>query len=134
MKSSPWSVLLVSLIIAVPSYAEDMNGNHAVWGIGQSSCHSYTQARAAGEYTDYKVYLMGYLTAYNSLMADTYSITGTQDLNEVLAWIDAHCKSAAMDSYEHALKQMVTEMHETRLKKAMGGQAWGKQNQGRPNP
>ena len=128
VKSSTWRYLFVSLIAVFPSYAEDTNENYAVWGIGQSSCHSYTQAREAGEYTDYKLYLMGYMTAYNSLIPDTYNITGTRDLNEILAWIDAHCKKTEMDSYEHALRQMVTEMRETRLKKAMGGQSWGKQN------
>ncbi len=121
-----WIVLFLSLLTALLAYAEDTDGNHAVWGIGQSSCHSYTKAREAGEYSDYKIYLMGYLTAYNSLIPETYNIAGTKDLNEVLAWIDTHCKKTAMDSYEHALKQMVTEMHETRTKKVMGNQAWGK--------
>jgi hypothetical protein len=120
------SIGLLAFITMAPCSGEDANGNHGVWGIGQSSCHSYNKAREGGDYNGYKVYLMGYLTAYNSLIPDTYNITGTTDLNGVLAWLDRYCKKTAIDSYEHALKQMVTEMHETRMKKATGGPEWGR--------
>lgn len=118
---------LAFLLATPPSWADDSNANHAVWGIGRTSCHGYSQARAAGEFTEYKVYSMGYLTAYNALTPNTYNVSGAADLNGVLAWLDDYCRKTPVDSFDHALRQMVTQMHESRVKKAPGAQTWGRQ-------
>jgi hypothetical protein len=125
-------VRLFSLLIIIgffsgqPAFADDANGNHAVWGIGQESCHAFGKARAAGEVTEYKSYLMGYLTACNILIPETYNITGARDLNGVLSWLDEHCGKNPMDSFDRALGQMVSAFRDSRLTKAPAGPSWGR--------
>ncbi len=124
MKKHTYLLFLGSLAASV-CHADDGNGNHAVWGIGQSSCNGYNQARKAGNINDYKNYLMGYLTAYNTLIPETYNVTGKTDLNGVLAWLDDYCGKTAMDSFDRALNLMVTEMHGKRAKTPPAAKAWG---------
>jgi len=112
-----WTVLDV--------YGNDAQGNHAVWGIGQTSCHGYNRARAASGFGEHKAYLMGYLTAYNTFTPNTYNVAGSKDLNGILAWLDEYCKKNAIDSFERALSQMVATFHETRSATAQD-QPWGK--------
>jgi hypothetical protein len=116
----------VLLAAAHAAGADDSRGNHAVWGIGQDSCHAYGKARTAGNFAEYKSYLMGYLTASNTILPETYSITGSRDLNGVLSWLDEHCGKNPMDSFERALSQMVAASRESRLTKAPAGPSWGR--------
>ena len=111
-------LLAVLILTTTPAHAADKKGNYAVWGIGQKSCFSYTKARTANQYEDYKAYLMGYLTAYNTETKETYSVTGTNKLEAVLGWMDDHCRTAGVESFEHALKSLTQAMQDQKLKEA----------------
>ncbi len=107
-------IALCAAHAVAPCRAYDAQGNLAVWGVGQTSCFSYKKARTAGGFNDYKHYTLGYLTAYNALTPETYNVSGSTDLHGVLGWLDAHCKKKPMESFEQALKTMVTTMHRSR--------------------
>jgi hypothetical protein len=111
--------LVFTLLSAAPAYAADQKGNYAVWGIGQKSCFSYTKARAAQQFEDYKAYLMGYITAYNTESTETYSVTGMNKLDFVLSWMDDHCRAAGIESFEHALRAFTHSMQDQKLKEAV---------------
>ena len=105
-------LLLSGLALTVS--AADQDGNYAVWGPGQKSCYNYSNARTAGEHGDYKYFIMGYLTAYNTLSEKTYRISGNKNLKEILKWMDGYCDENGVHSFEQAIANFIVEHHDTR--------------------
>ena len=68
-------VLTCVTMIPVSSQAVDSNGHYAIWGKGNKSCHSYNISKNTDEEQRFKDYIMGYLTAFNVQMPETYRIT-----------------------------------------------------------
>ena len=118
--------LLLCLAANNPAFSADAAGNYAIWGLGQSSCHKFNKAREQNETRQYKDYLMGYLTAFNTLSDDTYNIAGKTKLGEVEAWIASYCDLHQIESFNRAIQQYATENFESRLTVPLGsGQGWG---------
>lgn len=90
--------------------AADKEGNYAVWGVGAKSCNMYVQAVAAGDAGDFKAYAMGYLTAYNTFVPDTFNLSGKLDLTGIMAMVEDYCTRVKMDSFERALKLTAEEL------------------------
>lgn len=114
---------LISLLYAVSVFAlsttlhaADDEGNYAIWGMGNSSCHSYNEARAKDDADGFRYFVMGYLTAYNVHQNETYSISAAQPMPEIMAWFDDFCSDNAIHSFESALKNYVSESYEDRMK------------------
>lgn len=105
------------LMATSPAQAADNEGNYAVWGMGNQSCHSYNKAREKGNIDPFKFYLMGYLTAYNVHQSETYSISSETPMPEILGWFDQYCDSHAVQSFENALKNYIHQHYEKRSKK-----------------
>jgi hypothetical protein len=113
--------MIFLLIFASASVAADKQGNFAIWGSGNSSCHSYKLARAANEDNKFRDYIMGYFTAYNHQSVDTYSISRDMNLNEILTWIDEQCELKPVISIEEVLTTFIIENYEGRMKSPPGG-------------
>ena len=106
-----------------PASATDKKGRYAVWGKGRTSCAAYIQARGQNrqEVPEYQHFIMGFLTATNVLMDDTYSVSGGKNLKEILSWLDGHCTEQAMSSFEAAISKFVTEHFTQRQQQADKG-------------
>lgn len=103
--------------------AADGDGNYVVWGMGRASCHSFVRER--GDDERYATYLMGYLTAYNALVPQTYSVSGRRDLDALLELIETHCTEHRMDSYERAIGRVLEGIAGERWKAAPApGAGW----------
>lgn len=114
-------ILAIYLINPAFALAADPQGNHAIWGVGNKSCFSYSNARKDGNFDAYKHYIMGYLTAYNALAEDTYRISGNMNLNEILTWFDDYCELKAVNAFELALADFIFEHHEKRTRTPSSG-------------
>lgn len=114
-------ILVTYLIIPSIALGADSKGNHAIWGVGNKSCFSYSNARKDGDVSAYKHYIMGYLTAYNAFVEDTYRISGKMNLNEILVWFDDYCELKAVNAFELALTDFVFEHHEKRTRTPSSG-------------
>jgi hypothetical protein len=119
-------VFLCCVSLGFPAAADDTRGNHAVWGSGQNSCNRFNHSQKDGQFEPYKHFLMGYLTAYNTLAEDTYNVAGAHDLNEIVAWLNAYCTKTPTDSFDHALQMLVSEFRESRLRVPPHSSSWGK--------
>lgn len=108
------AVLLLALSFS--ARAMDTNGNYAVWSVGKKSCYSYSKAREGEEQDKYKTFIMGYLTAYNAITAETYSISGSMTLPQILEWLDDYCELKPVHSFELALTEFLTSHKEKRMK------------------
>jgi hypothetical protein len=109
-----FAVLLCTLAPPVP--AADRDGNYAVWGVGSRSCHTFNKARGNGDSEGYENYVMGYLTAYNAIVDDTYGISGSMTLKDVMGWLDAYCGQKPMHGFEQALAEFTVQQAESRLR------------------
>lgn len=102
-------------------HAADSNGNYAIWGSGNKSCHKYNLTRAAGEDDNYREYIMGYLTSYNHQAQETYSISRDMNLSEIMAWLDGECEQKPVIAFEEALVNFLIEHYQDRMKFPPGG-------------
>jgi hypothetical protein len=105
---------LFTLPIAAPAVAADKDGNYAVWGVGAKSCYHFTQAQGGPEAEIYRNYVTGYLTAYDAITEDTYSIGAGKDLDQVMAWIVDYCGKKQIHSFEQALAEFTVEQYPQR--------------------
>lgn len=104
-------------------YAADASGNYAIWGVGKKSCIRYSDTRASSDADDYKQYVMGYLTAYNLMAEDTYRISGSKNLEDIMVWLDEYCELKAIHSFEQAMTEFIIESYDSR-KKTAGSYKW----------
>lgn len=111
-------ILILLALISMQSQAADNNGHFAIWGKGNKSCHSYNISRNTDEEQRFKDYIMGYLTAFNVQMTETYRISGRMDINEILTWLDDYCELKPILGFEQSLADFVIEAHDKRMKKA----------------
>lgn len=116
MRSKIMIMIVVVLLSRGSALAADEKGNYAVWGMGNQSCHAYNKARAKGEDDPFRFYLMGYLTGFNVHQDETYSITGEQEMPDIMIWFDTYCDTHAVHSFENAIQGFIVENYEGRLK------------------
>ena len=115
------SSILLMLLLACPVFATDKNGNYAIWGVGNSSCIKYTTSRAANNINEFRQFLMGYLTAYNNQADETYSISNTMTMDEILTWLDGECELKPTSSFEQAIIEFLLAHHDKRSRHPPGG-------------
>ena len=123
-------LLTLSISLSVQNtMASDEEGNYAIWGEGGASCFHYQKARLSEKDDVFKAYLRGYLTSYNTVSEDTYSITGATTLTEAMEWIDNYCDEKSIDSFDRAIQMLITEVEDDRYKSpnSIGiTKGWGK--------
>ncbi len=111
-------ILLLLAFVPTGSQAADRNGHFAIWGKGNKSCHSYNISRNTPEKQRFKDYIMGYLTAFNVQMPDTYRVAGHMNLEEILVWLDDFCELKPILSFEQSLADFIIEKYDKRMKKS----------------
>lgn len=104
-------------LFPVVASAADKDGNYAVWGVGSKSCYHFTQALGRGEAEVFRNYVTGYLTAYDAITEDTYSIGAGKDLDQIMAWITDYCAKKQIHSFEQALAELTVEQHPQRSRR-----------------
>ena len=70
--------------------------------------------------------MKGFITAYNILTDNTYSISGNMNENQIFEWIAAYCSDNPMSSFEAALTSFTFDHYDGRSKNARSdsGTAW----------
>ena len=122
------SLILVAALLCTTSMcgsAADKAGNYAIWGLGGSSCHAFLKAQNQPTAENYQNFLMGYLTAFNTLSSDTYSATAGQSLELSMHAIRTYCSDHQMDSFDRAIQQTLTSLYTSRLRESPNAsQVW----------
>ena len=120
------AALLLQTFVAT-AIAADAAGNYAIWGVGKASCHRFLQTTTDAPDDRYKVFVMGYLTAFNTLSEETYNATGTQTLDVSLDSLVDYCELHQMDSFDRAIQQMISTAYDSRQRVPPGRErGWGR--------
>ena len=112
------TILILLAMLPIQLQAADNKGHFAIWGKGNKSCHNYNISRNTDEEQGYKDYIMGYLTAFNVQMPETYRVAGHMNLNEILVWLDDYCQLKPILAFEQSLADFITENYDKRMKKS----------------
>lgn len=109
-------IALVITGLSLQVQTADKSGNYAIWGKGQNSCYRYLKARSATADEAYKDYIMGYLTAYNAVTPETFSISRNMNLDEIMTWLDDYCDLNQMHGLEQSLLEFIAGHYEKRYR------------------
>ena len=112
------SLLAIAVFAGAPQAdAADDTGQYLVMGLGNSTCNSYLAEDEAG-IAYYLSWLAGYMTTYNHLQEDTYSILGkTKDVNQIESWLRDYCTVNGNETFESAVRNLLRNLKYFRQKK-----------------
>jgi hypothetical protein len=119
------AVLLATLLVPTIGSPADNDGNYKAITVrdAMGSCGAYLNARDRGhnlKYDQINVYtawMLGYLTAYNRLTPDTYDITGGENVNALMLWLENHCKKDPFETFASAMRLLTEELYPKRTSK-----------------
>jgi hypothetical protein len=102
---------------AVPAQARSASGDFATLGVGSQSCAAYLTARHKGGIAEerFVTWTEGYLSAFNLIVSNTYSILGQREPGDALVWLDTYCNQSPDARYVNAVAAMTVAFHSTRL-------------------
>lgn len=110
--------LLYTAVVMSPSgFAADDTGQYLIMGLGNSTCNAYLSEDELGV-AYYLSWLAGYMTSYNHLQEDTYSILGeTKDVAQIESWLRDYCTVNGSESFESAVRNLLRNLKFFRMKK-----------------
>ena len=113
--------LAVFAILALRAESEapaaDAKGSYNIRGIGIITCSRYLQDRSLKKDTSaYINWLMGYITAYNSLKPDTWEIAPHYDSPQLSKYLDLYCGAAPKTLINTAATEFIKAMYTKRQK------------------
>ncbi len=107
---------LIILFFAGPLQARDAEDNYAVYGAGAEPCQLYLEAmRKGGKEQDYFIdWGVGYLSAFNVLMPETYNVLGKTGFPEAQRWLQTHCSKYPNELFINALIKLTGVLYPLR--------------------
>jgi len=112
---------LILLMLNQQSIARDFEGAYAVYGAGGDSCKAYLDSmKSGGRKQDYFIdWTIGYLTAFNVIMPNTYNILGESDFVESQGWLQRHCSRYPKQLYINALIKLTEVLYPVRYQSSL---------------
>ncbi len=110
------TLFLTILLFTQAIHAADDTGQYLTMGLGNLSCKSFLAEDEKGA-AYYLSWLAGYMTAYNSLQEETYSILGkTKTVNQVESWLRDYCTVNGEQTFEEAARNLLRNLKYFRSK------------------
>ncbi len=100
--------------------ARDFEGGYAVYSAGGESCKAYLDSMKSGQKQDYFIdWTIGYLTAFNVIMPDTYNILGESGFIESQGWLQRHCNRYPKQLYINAVIKLTEVLYPLRYQSGL---------------
>jgi len=132
------SLALIILILAIsPSaQARDFEGGYAVYGAGAQPCSKYVAALKQGnQELDYFVdWLIGYFSAFNVIMPNTYNILGESSFPSAQGWLDRHCRRYPKELFVNATARLTEVLYPTRYQSGLKNSSKKGASSAKPRP
>ncbi|MBI3370189.1 MAG: hypothetical protein HY017_00330 [Betaproteobacteria bacterium] len=117
-------ILLAALLLTATGEAPADDVGRRYLALEPRTCGQYTQAYKdpqAGANVELRGWVAGYLTAYNTLAADTYSITGGSDLDAAMLWLANWCMAHPSRQLSNAMEALTAAFHPQRQRTKEAG-------------
>ncbi len=101
--------------------ARDFEGSYAVYGAGSEQCKLYTQAmKKGGKEQDYFTdWGIGYLTAFNVIMPNTYDVLGETDFSAAQLWLGRRCDKYPNELFITAMIRLTEVLYPMRYQSGL---------------
>ena len=106
----------VAFMLCAPVLSRDVDGEYKAQGLGLDACSSFLSTPEQ-ERALYYSWIAGYLTAYNYLVRNTYSIAEYSGLVRTSQWFDKYCGTHPSHLLHEATRQFVSELYRVRVKR-----------------
>lgn len=93
-----------------PALAATGNGEFAIKDAGKADCSSFIAAKNSGgeEYGRFSGWLMGYISAYNQVMPETFDIAPWQEMDLLMALMQNFCEKNGDTKYLPAAAGLIS--------------------------
>ena len=124
-------VLSTCISLAHQAYSKDMDGEFVVFSIGANTCKDYLNSRRKGvtALEPYKQWLMGYLSAFNLIVVNTYDIAGQSRYPHIISWLDNYCVTNKTESFVNASAALTVSLYPDRHNMGPNKQTQAKWNE-----
>jgi hypothetical protein len=117
-------IILLSLgFIPFSALGFDKNGNYEAVGLGNKICSDIIDDIKTNDPAkdDLESWIGGYLTAYNLIVPDTDSISGTSNMDHHIEWMKKYCKVYPKKTLAKAMQALTLNLYLVRYKEAPQG-------------
>ena len=113
-------VLFKSLFLQ-PVMARDFESGYAVYGAGSDNCQAYLNSMKQGsKQRDYFIdWTIGYLSAFNVIMPNTYNILGESEFADAQGWLQRDCGRYPKQLYIDAVIKLTGVLYPLRYQSGM---------------
>ncbi|MCW9014693.1 MAG: hypothetical protein OQL06_12990 [Gammaproteobacteria bacterium] len=114
--------VLMSILVFQPNaVARDFEDGYAVYGAGAQACSTYLQAiKKGGKEEDFFIdWMIGYLSAFNVIMPNTYDILGETDFATSQRWLENHCRQYPRELFVNAMARLTEILYPTRYQSGL---------------
>jgi|GEM_PF-7082353 len=114
-------ILALLVCVGFPAVGKATDESGLYQALHYISCQQYTEDRKQPPHTGRnaadEIYISGWLSAYNYLVANTYDITPNHDVNVVMGWMDKFCVDNPTKGVEAGLLQFTSAAYPTRMQR-----------------
>ncbi len=115
--------VLIALIacLSLSVQARDFEGGYAAYGAGSQPCSSYVAAlkKGSGDVDYFVDWLIGYFSAFNVIMPNTYNILGESSFPSAQGWLDRHCRRYPKELFVNATARLTEVLYPTRYQSGL---------------
>ena len=113
--------ILLLLLASSTSQGRDFEGSYATYGAGAKPCSIYLRAiERGGPEEDYFIdWTIGYLSAFNLIMPDTYDILGESEFTRTQLWLEQRCQKFPRELFINAVAKMTQVLYPTRYQSGL---------------
>ena len=108
---------LATVALCAPASAATSGGEFAIKDAGKADCRAFIAAKAKGgeEYGRFSGWLMGYISAYNQVMPNTFDIAPWQEMDLLMALMQNFCDKNGQAKYLPAAAGLIAIIKPMRL-------------------
>ncbi|TNF36099.1 MAG: hypothetical protein EP315_04650 [Gammaproteobacteria bacterium] len=108
--------LVLMVVMSLPAQARDFEDAYAVYGAGAQPCSTFVAASEQGgrEQDFFLDWMIGYLSAFNVIMPETYDILGDNGFPLAQRWLEDHCRKFPRELFVNAMARLTEVLYPTR--------------------
>jgi len=113
--------MFLLLLVSSASQGRDFEGSYAAFGAGAKPCSIYLRAieRGGPEENFFIDWTIGYLSAFNVIMPETYNILGETEFTTSQLWLEERCQKFPRELFINAVARMTEVLYPTRYQSGL---------------